>query len=205
MPRVAGHFFLAAAVGFRFALLRPSYFASRASPRRARRLACRLQRGAPTFGARQQDTRGVPRPTHCRCDQRQQRSKLHLRTLLLIGSQVSCHSLTCRARREGHRARKVPELAQSGRGNLHGCRIDPAVHSGRHDAVARLVGEQPSLLRLPEVEAVAALEMRHDEVERPSSFAPRRYMPVITVSPGSAGSTCLLLIVLPSLSRNVTG
>jgi putative transposase len=29
----------------------------------------RLQRSASAFGTRQQDTRGVPRPAHCRCGQ----------------------------------------------------------------------------------------------------------------------------------------
>ena len=38
-------------------------------PRRARRLAGRLQRRAPAFGARQQDTGGVPSPAHCRCSE----------------------------------------------------------------------------------------------------------------------------------------
>ena len=51
--------------------LNETLFASlSAGPRRARRLACRLQRRAPAFGARQQDTGGVPSPSHCRCGQR---------------------------------------------------------------------------------------------------------------------------------------
>ena len=55
------------------------------SPRRPRCLAHRLQRRASAFGARQQDTGGVPSPAHCRCGWRRQRSKLQPRTLLLIG------------------------------------------------------------------------------------------------------------------------
>ena len=39
-------------------------------------LAPRLQQCAPTFGACQQDTRGVPSPPQCRCGQQRQRSKL---------------------------------------------------------------------------------------------------------------------------------
>ena len=63
-----------------------------AGSRRARCLARRLQRRAPTFGARQQDTGGVPSPAHCRCGQRRQRSKLQPRTLLLTGGKSGLRS-----------------------------------------------------------------------------------------------------------------
>jgi hypothetical protein len=62
------------------------------SPRRARRLASRLQRRASAFGARQQDTGGVPRPAHCRCGRPRRRSKLHPRTLLLTGGKKGLRS-----------------------------------------------------------------------------------------------------------------